>query len=168
MAAPQVTALAALVGNLNPFLSAREKIRLIKETARRSGGWNINVGWGIIDAGRAVEAARRIDRSAPSSKARANRRVRRRANATRAPLRVRWRGSDRAGAAGLVPSGVSGYDLYMKHERGRYRRIRKSTKRLSAKLRLRRGVYRFYTRARDRSRNIEPKPRRADVRVVVR
>jgi hypothetical protein len=63
---------------------------------------------------------------------------------------------------------VSGYDLYMKRERGRYRRIRKSTKRLSAKLRLRRGVYRFYTRARDNSRNIEPKPRRADVRVVVK
>ncbi|MGH3995005.1 MAG: S8 family serine peptidase, partial [Pseudonocardiaceae bacterium] len=47
MAAPQVAALAALVGKLNPFLSAREKIRLIKETARRSGGWNADVGWGI-------------------------------------------------------------------------------------------------------------------------
>jgi subtilisin family serine protease len=168
MAAPQVTALAALIGNLNPFLSAREKIRLIKETARRSGGWNINVGWGIIDAGRAVDSARRIDRSAPSSKARAKRRVRLRARAKRGALRVRWRGSDRPGASGLVASGASAYDLYMKRERGRYRRIRRSTKRLSAKLKLRRGVYRFYTRARDRSRNIEPKPRRADVRVVVR
>jgi serine protease len=168
MAAPQVAALAALVGNLNPFLSAAEKIRLIKETARRSGGWNIDVGWGIVDAGRAVDAARRIDRNAPSSKTRAKRRIRPKARATRSALRVRWRGSDRAGAPGLVPSGVASYDLYMKRERGHFRRIRKATKRLSAKLRLRKGVYRFYTRARDRSHNVEPKPRRADVRVVVR
>lgn len=168
MAAPQVSALAALVGNLNPFLSAQEKIRLIKETARRSGGWNLNVGWGIIDAGRAVDVARRIDRSAPSSKARAKRRLRPRRRGQRAGLRVRWRGSDAAGAPGLLPSRVRSYDLYMKRGRGRYRRIRRATRRRSAKLRLRTGVYRFFTRARDRSGNLEAKPRRADVRVVVR
>ncbi|MGI8946030.1 MAG: S8 family peptidase, partial [Thermoleophilaceae bacterium] len=71
MAAPQVTALAALVGDLNPFLSAREKIRLIKQTARRAGGWTPELGWGIINAGAAVDAARRIDRVAPRSRARA-------------------------------------------------------------------------------------------------
>jgi len=168
MAAPQVAALAALVGNLNPFLSAGQKIRLIKETARGSGGWSPELGWGIIDAGRAVEAARRIDRRPPSSKTRAKRRVRPRLGARRGLLRVRWRGSDGAGSTGLVASGVATYDLYMKRDRGAYRRLRRAARGRSARLRLRSGVYRFYTRARDRAGNVEAKPRRADVRVLVR
>ncbi|MDQ4049002.1 MAG: S8 family serine peptidase [Actinomycetota bacterium] len=168
MAAPQVTALAALVGQLNPFLSAREKIRLIKETARRSGGWSPDLGWGIIDAGRAVETARRIDRTAPASSARAAKRVRVRRRARVAALRLRWSGSDQPGSAGLLASGLATYDVYMRRGRGRYRRIRKDAVRRSAKLRLRPGVYRFYTRARDRSGNTEGPPRRPDARVVVR
>ena len=168
MAAPQVAALAALVGKLNPFLSAREKIRLIKETARRAGGWNPDTGWGILDAGRAVETARRIDRNAPASRARAKRRLRLGPRASRAALRLRWSGSDRPGSPGLLPAGLRSYDVYMKRGRGRYRRIRKGTARRSAKLRLRPGVYRFYTRALDRAGNSEGKPRRADVRMVVR
>ncbi len=168
MAAPQVAAVAAMVGNLNPFLSAAEKIRLIKENARRSGGWNSDLGWGILDAGRAVDAARRIDRSPPSSEARAKKGVRRGARSRKAALRVRWSGSDRAGATGLVPSGVARYDLYMKRDRGRYRRVRRGTGRRSALLRLRPGVYRLYTRAHDRSGNLEGRPRRADVRTVVK
>ena len=168
MAAPQVAALAAMIGNLNPFLSAREKIRLIKENARRSGGWNPDTGWGILDAGRAVEAARRIDRSPPASKARAKKRVRVSRRSRKAALRVRWRGADQPGRPGLVPSGVARYDVYMKRERGRYRRVRRGTRRTTTVLRLRPGVYRLYTRARDRSGNLEGAPRRADVRTVVR
>ena len=166
MAAPQVTALAALVGNLNPFLSAQQKIRLIKETARRTGGWSPDTGWGILDAGRAVRAAQRMDRNAPASKARAKRRVR--PGSRRARLRVRWRGSDAPGTPSLIPSGVASYDLYMKRDRGGYRRVRRATRRASTVVRLRTGVYRFYTRARDGAGNVEAKPRRADVRVVVR
>jgi len=168
MAAPQVAALAALMGNLNPFLSAREKIRLIKETARRSGGWNPDLGWGIIDAGRAVDTTRRIDRTPPASKARARRGLRLRRGTRSALLRVRWSGSDRAGAPGLLPSGVANYDVYMKRGSGRYRRIRKDTAGSSTRLRLRPGIYRFYTRARDRSGNREGTPRRSGARVVVR
>lgn len=173
MAAPQVTALAAMVGHLNPYLSAHQKIRLIKQTARRSGGWSPELGWGIVDAGRAVESARRIDRLAPSSRARAKKRVRRKRQrsgrrARRAVLRVRWRGHDAAGGAGLVASRVRSYALYMKRGRGHYRRIRRATRRHSARLRLRRGSYRFYTRAIDRAHNRERRPRRADVRVRVR
>ena len=166
MAAPQVSAVAALVGHLNPFLSASEKIRLIKDTATRSGGWNPDLGWGILDAGAAVNAARRMDRHAPSSKARARRRAR--AGARGARLRLRWRGSDTPGAAGLIASGLASYDVYAKRGRGRYRRIRRSSRRRTASLRLKAGTYRFYTRARDRSGNVEARPRRADVRVVVR
>ncbi|HEV2733410.1 MAG TPA: hypothetical protein VGV85_01180, partial [Longimicrobiaceae bacterium] len=80
----------------------------------------------------------------------------------------RWRGSDRPGATGLLASGVASYALYMKRARGRYRRVRGDTRRPSAKLRLRPGIYRFYTRARDRGGNLEGAPQRADVRVVVR
>ena len=173
MAVPQVTAVAALVGRLNPYISARQKIRLIKQTARRPGGWTPDLGWGILDAGRAVEGARRLDRHAPGSRARARKRVKRRRGRSgrrtrRAVLRVKWRGRDRAGAPRLIPSGIRSYALYMRRGHRRYRRIRRATRRHSARLKLRRGVYRFYTRAIDRSRNREAKPRRADVRVVVR
>lgn len=168
MAAPQVTALAALVANLNPFLTLRDKLRLLKETARRSGGWSPELGWGIIDAGGAVEAARRLDRHRPSSRARAKRRLRLGRGARTARLRLRWSGSDAGGAPGLIPSGLRSFDVYVKRGRGRYRRIRRGTTRRSARVRLRRGTYRFYTRAVDRSGNREAAPRRADVRVVVR
>ena len=60
MAAPQVTAVAAMVRHLNPDLTAAEVIELIKRTARRAGGggWNTELGWGILDAGAAIAAAR--------------------------------------------------------------------------------------------------------------
>jgi len=150
------------------LLSVREKIRLIKETARRSGGWNADLGWGIIDAGRAVDAARRIDRTAPASKARARRLVQVRRGTRRAALRSRWSGSDRPGAPGLLASGIASYDVYMKRDAGRYRRIRRTTAGRSARLVLRPGIYRFYTRARDRVGNRQATPGRSNVRVVVR
>ncbi len=156
------------ISSLNPFLTLRDKLTLIKQTARRAGGWSPELGWGIIDAAAAVEAARRIDRRAPASKARARKRVRLRRGRRRLRVRVRWSGSDPGGAPNLVPAGVRDYDLYAKRGRGRYRRVRRATRRRSAVLKLRRGTYRFYTRARDRAGNREAAPRRADVRVVVR
>ena len=108
MAAPQVTATAAMIGELNPLLTAAEKIRLIKETARRSGGWTPELGWGILDAGRAVDAARRIDkdrsgRAAPGRAAACARRAAGRARAARA----RSSGPTRPGRPGSLPSGVA-------------------------------------------------------------
>ena len=169
MASPQVAALAALISDLNPFLTLRDKLRLIKSTARRPGGWNPELAWGILDAGRAVAAARRIDRHAPQSRARSSvRRVRLRGPGGTVRVRVRWRGSDPAGARGLIPSGVRSYDLLMRRGNGRYRRVRKNTRRRSARLRLRPGSYRFLTVARDRAGNREGRPRRPDARVRVR
>jgi hypothetical protein len=43
-----------------------------------------------------------------------------------------------------------------------------STRRRSALPRLRPGAYRFFTTARDRAGNLEARPPRHDVRVVVR
>ncbi len=168
MATPQVTALAALVSSLNPDLSLGERLRLIKATARRSGDWSDQLGWGIVDAGRAVDVARRIDRVAPRSRLRARRRVRVRSGRRRAPLRVRWSGRDPAGRPGLLPSGGLRFDVYLKRGHGRYRRVRTRTARHAARLRLRPGVYRLYTRAVDRAGNLEAAPRRADRRVRVR
>jgi subtilisin family serine protease len=167
MAAPQVTATAAMVGELNPFLSAPEKIRLIKETARRSGGWREDVGWGILDAGRAVDAARRIDKSAPASHAEARQRVRTRTR-RRVRLRVRLEGTDSPGAPGLLPSGIASFDLFQRRGQGGFRRVRQGVRGSSVLLRLRPGVYRFFTRAIDAAGNHEGAPNGADVRVAVR
>ena len=168
MAAPQVAGLAALISSLNPFLNLRDKLTLMKQTARRQGGWSSELGWGIIDARAAVDAARRIDRRPPASKARAKKRLRLKRGKRRVRIRVRWTGSDPAGAAGLIPSRVRSYDLYAKRGRGRYRRVKRATRRRSAVLRLRRATYRFYTRATDAAGNRELAPRRADARVVVK
>ena len=168
MATPQVAALAALVADLNPWLTVHDRIRLIKESARRSGGWSSDLGWGIINAGAAISVARRIDRNAPSSRARARKRVRIRRGRRRIKVRVRWSGSDPEGRPRLIASGIRSFDLYMRRGRGHYRRVRKGTRRHSAVLRLRRGTYRFYTRARDKSGNREAKPKKADARLVVK
>jgi len=168
MATPQVAALAALLANQNPGLTVHDRLRLIKQTARRSGGWSPELGWGIVDAGAAVSEARRIDRSPPSSRARVRKRVRVRRGRRRARVRVRWSGSDPPGKAGLVASGVRSFTLYMRRGKRHYRRMRRASRRHSALLRLRPGVYRFYTRAKDRAGNREAAPRRADARLVVK
>ncbi len=168
MAAPQVAGLAALISSLNPFLTLRDKLTLIKQSARRVGGWSPELGWGIIDAAAAAETARRIDRRPPTSKARARKRSRLKRGRRTLRVRVRWSGSDPQGAPNLVASRVRDYDLYAKRGRGRYRRVRRATKRRTTVVRLRRGIYRFYTRARDRAGNREAAPRRADARIVIR
>lgn len=167
MAAPQVTALAAMIGQLNPSLRLVEKLRIIKGTARGRGRWEPLLGFGIIDAGRAVDAARRVDHSAPESRLRARRSARLRGK-RRVRVRLRWRGKDLARHAGLIASGVSSYDVYLKRQGGRYRRIKRRTRRSTIVVKLRRGRYRLYTRVRDRSGNVEPTPRRADARIVIR
>jgi serine protease len=168
MATPQVTALAALVADLNPWLSFRDKLRLLKRNARRADGWSDQLGWGIIDGGQTVDAARRVDRLPPSSRARGKRRVRRPRGALRAAYRLRWSGRDAGGRPVLIPSGVRSYDVYMRRGRGHARRIRRGTHRHSAHLRLKPGLYRFYTRATDKAGNREAAPRKSDVRLVVR
>ena len=179
MSAPQVTALAGIAGALNPALRAGEKLKLIKQSARGNGVWGPDAGWGIIDAGKTLDAVRRVDRVAPASRARTRKRVRlrssrpsRRSRRSRrrasVRVRVRWSGSDPAGQPGLVPSGVRTFELFMKRGRGRYRMVRRATSRRTTVLRLRAGVYRFYTRATDATGNREAAPRRADARLVVR
>jgi hypothetical protein len=160
--------LAALVADLNPWLTVHDRLKLIKRSARRSGGWNPDLGWGIIDADAAVLLARRIDRNPPSSRAHVRGRLRVRRGHRRAAVQVRWFGSDSAGRPHLIASGVRSFDLYMRRGHGRYHCVRRRSRRHSARLRLRPGVYRFFTRARDAAGNREAAPRHADARLVVK
>jgi serine protease len=157
MAAPQVTAIAALMRRLNPDATVSDVVRLLKQTARRPAGtWTDQLGWGVLDAGAAVDAVSRIDRRAPSSRALAVKRTRARR------FRVRFLSVDRA-PAGVRASGVAAFELWRSTNRGRFRRIARTAR----KSVLVRGVpgkrYGFFTVAVDRAGNREARPSRADV-----
>jgi subtilisin family serine protease len=161
MAAPHVTALAALIGALNPHLTAAEKIRIVKETARRAAGWTPDLGWGILDAGHAVDVARRADRLSPSSRVRVLRRRGRR-------VRLRFFFSDPGAERGLVPSGVTRLELFGRRAGKPVRRLRRYRARRGVVIRLRPGRWRLYTKAADAAGNVELSPRRPDARLRVR
>jgi serine protease len=154
MSAPQVAGIAALVRRLNPDLTAPDVLRLLKETA---GGrtWEPQLGWGIVDAGAAVDAARRLDRTPPISRLRGPRRSGSRT------FRLSWSGRDRS-RPWLRASGLRRYELYAARASGRYKRIARTT-RTSLRYTARAGgVYRFYTAAVDKAGNREIAPGRAD------
>jgi subtilisin family serine protease len=54
--APEVAGAAALVMATNPLLRANEVAEILKETAS-GGGWNAEVGYGVVDAAAAVARA---------------------------------------------------------------------------------------------------------------
>jgi subtilisin family serine protease len=161
MAAPQVAAAAALVRTLNPDLDVLDVIRLLKSTARRPGpDWDPELGWGIVDASAAVQAARRIDRRSPASQVRSIRRSGR-------WLTVRWTGRD-AAPGRLLPSGVARYELYRSVDGGRARRIA-VTPRTSRRMRVPAGHrYDFFTVAVDGAGNREPVPGTPDATITLR
>jgi serine protease len=161
MATPQVAALAALIGALNPHLTTSEKIRIVKETARRSAGWTSDLGWGILDAGRAVDVARRVDRLAPSSRVRVTKRRGLR-------VRLRFRTSDPGADRGLLPSGVTRIVLFGRRGGRPVKKLRRYRARRAVVIRLRPGRWRLYTRAADAAGNEESRPRRPDARFRVK
>jgi subtilisin family serine protease len=163
MAAPQVTAVAAMVRHLNPDLSAADVIRLIKRTARRTAtsGWNGELGWGILDAGAAIAAARAEDRGAPVSHLTSTHRL------VRGRLTLRLRGTDPA-PPNVVSSGISRFEIWRSVNGHRARRLlttTKSTVRIRAQHHVR---YAFYSVAVDRAGNRESAPGRADARFRLR
>ena len=159
MAAPQVAAIAALVKNLNPDIPLTEMLRILKETAS-SSSWEPELGWGIIDAGAAIDVARKIDRTPPVSEVTAPRR------ASKTRFKVSWSGNDPA-LPGLDPSGIRYYEVYAKPSGGAYKRIAR-TKRRSVRFKARAGkLYRFYSLATDRAGNRERPPSGSDARTRV-
>jgi subtilisin family serine protease len=160
MAAPMVTATAALVKHLNPDLRAADVVRLLKQTATRPAGtgWTPELGWGIVNPLAALSVARAVDRRPPSSTLRGPRTVR-----SARSITLRFSAVDLPPSAGVVASGVDHYDIWRATNGARYKRI-KTTTQTSLKLRVRRGSrYRFYSIAVDHAGNHEPIPARPDL-----
>ena len=159
MAAPQVTAVAALVRHLNPDLTAAEVIQLIKRTARRAAGagWNAELGWGILDAGAAIAAASGEDRRAPVSHLRSTHTL------VSGRLTLHLSGSDPS-PPGVVASGIARYEIWRSVNGGRARRLL-TTRSRTVHVAARHGTrYGFYSVAIDHAGNREPAPGHADAR----
>jgi serine protease len=162
MSTALVSAVAALVKQLNPDLPASDVVRLLKETARRppGSGWNGELGWGIVDARSAVSAARLIDRRAPASTVRAPRKTRKRT------ITLKLRGSDDA-PPGVIASGIDRYEIW-RSSYGRRAVKLVATRKSSYKVATRPGGrYAFHTVAIDRAGNRELAPAKPDVSVRV-
>jgi len=144
---------------LNPYASVSDVIQTLKRTAQRprDATWGSALGWGVLDAGAAVDAIRRLDRLAPTSRLTARR------STVGREIVLRWSGHDRR-RRGLVTSGIAYYDVYVATDGGKPRRIARS-RRHALTFDVRPGhTYAFYSVAVDRAGNRESKP----VRTVVR
>jgi serine protease len=165
MAAPQVVGAVALVRAANRRLSNISVIRLMKSSALRTRGWTNDLGWGIVNAGAAVQGALELakDTVAPRAFPRGGRGERK----VGPHFTLRWRGKDTAGA-GVVPAGVESYRIYARKGGGRYR-LEAITRSSSIRFTGRRGSrYSFFIQSRDLAGNVEPPPRTADFRIRVR
>jgi serine protease len=161
MSAPQVAGVAALMRHLNPDLPPADVVKILKQTARRPAdvAWTPDVGWGILDAGAALAAARSIDAHPPRSQLQ-------RPKVTGRSILLRWKGSDDA-VAGVVASGIDKFEVWRQVPGHAARKI-KTTRAHTYRLRGVRGrLYRFYTIAVDHAGNREAPPAKADASVRV-
>ena len=161
MAAPQVTALGALVRHLNPDLGVARILRIIKETARRPAGtWTPDLGWGIIDAGAAVAAASRIDVRPPTATISAPRTTHKRS------VTLKLKGTDTA-PPGVTASGIARYRV-LRSVRGHTPVKIAVTTRTKLRVRVKpRATYSFYVQAVDKAGNVQPLPAQPSARIRV-
>ncbi len=159
MAAPQVAAVAAMIRQLNPGLTAGQVIQLLKQTAQRpvGVGWTEDLGWGILNAGAAVTGARDIDTLAPVSRLVSVPRSTRHTVIT-----IKWSGSDPA-LPGIHAPGIGLYEVFRSIDRGRAVRIATVPSTVtSLKVRVKPGhLYGWYTIAIDNAGTREPSKARA-------
>ncbi len=146
MATPMVAGVAALVRHANPYLSSAEIVRVIKQSSARSGGWNPETGWGVVDAYAAVDRGRRLDRRAPVVKPRT------RSRGVRASrVQLQWTASDKSPAP-QVGSGVRTVEVWRSVNGEKFRRIGSSA-RGSLRVSVPQGRVRFALRGVDRAGN---------------
>jgi serine protease len=161
MSAPQVAGVAALMRHLNPDLPPADVVRILKQTAARPAdvAWTPELGWGILDAGAALAAARSVDAHAPRSQLQ-------RPKVTGRSILLSWTGSDDA-VGGVVASGIDRYEIWRATPGHAARRI-STTRAHTLRIRGRRGeLYRFFTIAIDHAGNRELPPAKADASVRV-
>jgi serine protease len=160
MAAPQVAAVGAMMRAMNPYASLTDLLEIIKRTAQRPAGtgWSTDNGWGILNAGAALDATRHLDRLAPVSRVSAPRVT------TSETLLLRWSGHDQR-HVGLTTSGIAYYLVFDRVNGGRTHRLARTT-RHALKFRTHPGNrYVFWTVAVDKAGNHETKPVRVKTRV---
>ena len=104
-----MAATAAMMRVLNPYATLQDVLRTIKLTATRprGRGWQSNLGWGILSAGAALEAIRRVDRLAPHSSLSAPKVAHSRS------FELRWSGHDQR-RPGLIASGIAYFKVWMR------------------------------------------------------
>ncbi|WP_354697877.1 protease [Paraconexibacter sp. AEG42_29] len=162
MAAPMVAAVAALIRDLNPGLSARQVIQIMKQTATRPAGteWTPDLGWGIVNGGNAAALARTIDATPPRTSVRSSTpKVVRGSSVT-----LRFNRVDEHPAK-VVASGFKSLYVYRSTNGRKAVKIGSTTK-STFKVSIRRGSrYSFYTRGLDKAGNRETAPSRADVSI---
>jgi hypothetical protein len=161
MAAPQVAATAVMMRVLNPDATLADVLTTLKRTAQRppGSGWTNDLGWGILNAGAALDATKHLDRLAPVSRLSGQPRVTRRQT-----LLLRWSGHDQQ-HAGLIASGISYYLVFDRVNGGRVHRLAR-TRHHTLKFDTHPGDrYVFWTVAVDKAGNHETKPAREQIRV---
>ena len=162
MAAPQVAATAAMMRVLNPYAKVPDVITALETAASRprGAGWTRDLGWGILNAGAALDAVRRVDRLAPVAQVRAPRRSSHRTYA------VRWSGSDPHPGA-LIASGIASYEVKVQLPRRRTRIIARRTSRRALRFTgAPGGTYTFSVIAVDSAGNREVRAARATTTVA--
>jgi hypothetical protein len=109
MAAPQVAATAALMRVLNPDATLADVLTTLKRTAQRPAGtgWTSDLGWGILNAGAALDVIRRIDRLPPVSQLVAPR------ISNRRRFVLRWSGHDQTRPE-VYASGLARFYIYVR------------------------------------------------------
>jgi serine protease len=161
MASPQVAGLAALIRSANPSLSASQVVQKIKQTASYGGVWKDALGWGIIDAGKALAVATGKDLTAPASKVKTKKRSRSRS------FKVKIKTSD-TDPYGNPSSGIDSVSVFAAKGKRDYVLVKKTDAdsfRFKGK---RRKRYRFYSRALDKAGNREPIPASPDSKTWIR
>jgi serine protease len=169
MATPQVAGVAALMRAVKPNLPNTDVVRIIKQTAGHCGVYGDGIGWGIVQADQAVEAALNKDIDPPSSQITKVRRVHRRGGGKnrRGPLLKLKLTSVDVGAprcAKLPVSGVKEVEVFAATKRGTFHEIGKTSERRLFFRAKRHRRYRFYSVAVDNQGNREAAPATPDVR----